>query len=194
MNRGNSGLESPGNYGDPSTNNNESPRFLAPLVSGSAPKATANPRKHGDFSRNASSVFYSVVYDNFKVGDPIKIQWVANGRDFVLKDMEAGGDFGQLVAEFTKPDTGWELGNQEITASGKGASTRIVFTIGEGPSVGRLASGALTPAIAGSLAENNSIRGTGLKSTDFAGVETPVSVETTRIVNSRLPRLLPVPG
>jgi hypothetical protein len=120
------------NYGDPTTNNNDPPRFVLPMVTTGTTQDNLPVDNIQVFPRDGGSVYFLVVYDNFKKGDPINVKWVylANGNEVASVDQQAGDDFGRLIVEFQKPDSGWGVGKQEITVTGRGATAKVDFEIG----------------------------------------------------------------
>ena len=120
------------NYGDPTTNNNDPPRFVLPMVTTGLTQDNLPVDNIQVFPKNGGSVYFLVIYDNFKKGDPINVKWVylANGNEVASVDQQAGDDFGRLIVEFKKPTSGWGVGKQEITVTGKGATAKVDFEIG----------------------------------------------------------------
>jgi hypothetical protein len=127
------------NYGDPTTNNNDIPRFVLPMVTTGLTQDNMPMDNVQIFPKDGGSVYFLVVYDNFKKGDPINVKWtyLANGMgcppgsspgssdcgsEVASVDQQAGGDFGRLIVEIQKPDSGWGVGKQEITVTGMPAS------------------------------------------------------------------------
>jgi len=120
-------------YGDPRTNEGL-PRFLEPLITTGLTDKNMPVDKVTVFPVNGSSIYFWVIYDNFKNGDLMTITWtyMENGRVVTTVEKKAGGDFGRLIAEFQKPDSGWGKGLQKITVSGGGTSAEpVIFTIGD---------------------------------------------------------------
>jgi hypothetical protein len=85
------------------------------------------------FLVSGGSIYFFVIYDNFKKGEPITVSWVylENGKEVTSVKQEAGGDFGRFIVEFQKPDTGWGKGKQRITVTGNGATATVDFAIGD---------------------------------------------------------------
>jgi hypothetical protein len=125
------------NYGDPTTNNNQPPRFVLPMVTTGLTQDNMPMDNVQIFPKDGGSVYFLVVYDNFKKGDRINVKWIylANGNEIASVDQQAGGDFGRLIVEIQKPTSGWGVGKQEITVTGVGASgvprtAKVDFEIG----------------------------------------------------------------
>jgi hypothetical protein len=120
-------------YGDPLTNNEQPARFLEPLITTALSTNNMPVDKVTTFPVSGGSVYFFVIYDNFKKGDPITVSWVymENGREVTRVEKQAGGDFGRFIVEFQKPDSGWGKGNQKITVSGGGTSSDVSFTMGD---------------------------------------------------------------
>jgi hypothetical protein len=128
------------NYGDPTTNNNQPPRFVLPMVTTGISQDNLPMDNVQIFPKDGGSVYFLVIYDNFKKGDPINVKWVylANGNEVASVDQQAGDDFGRLIVEFKKPTSGWGVGKQEITVTGKGATAKVDFEIGSEKQTGAL--------------------------------------------------------
>jgi len=147
------------NYGDPTTNNNDPPRFVLPMVTTGLTQDNMPMDNVQIFPKDGGSVYFLVVYDNFKKGDPINVKWVylVNGNEIASVDQQAGDDFGRLIVEIQKPTSGWGVGKQEITVTGRGATEKVDFEIGaekqtaslpwEGQGPGTLANVPAGPAI-----------------------------------------------
>jgi hypothetical protein len=147
-------------YGDPMTNNGQPARFVEPLITTGLDANNMPKDKVTTFPMSGGSVYFFVIYDNFKKGDPITVSWtyLENGREVTKVEKQAGGDFGRFIVEFQKPDSGWGKGNQKISISGDGASSSVNFAIGDslvttplpynpsGSSSGSLA-GKITPSL-----------------------------------------------
>jgi hypothetical protein len=120
-------------YGDPLTNNDQPARFVEPLITTGLDTNNMPRDKVTTFSASGGSVYFFVIYDNFKKGDPITVSWtyLENGREVTRVEKQAGGDFGRFIVEFQKPDSGWGKGNQKISISGDGASAIVNFVIGD---------------------------------------------------------------
>jgi hypothetical protein len=120
-------------YGDPMTNNDQPARFVEPLITTGLDTHTLPVDKVTTFPVSGGSVYFFVIYDNFKDGDPIKVTWtyLENGNEITNVQEQAGGDFGRFIVEVQKPDSGWGKGKQRITVTGDGASGTVDFTIDE---------------------------------------------------------------
>jgi hypothetical protein len=120
-------------YGDPLSNNDQPARFLEPMITTGLSTNNMPVDKVTTFPVSGGSVYFFVIYDNFKKGDPITVSWVymENGREVTKVEKQAGGDFGRFIVEFQKPDSGWGKGNQKITVSGSGATSSVNFAIGD---------------------------------------------------------------
>jgi hypothetical protein len=120
-------------YGDPTMNNDKPARFVEPLVTTGLSDKNLPVDKVTTFPVSGGSVYFFVIYDNFKKGDPITVSWtyLENGKEVTTVKQEAGGDFGRFIVEFQKPDSGWGKGKQRITVSGDGATATVDFAIGD---------------------------------------------------------------
>jgi hypothetical protein len=120
-------------YGDPLTNNDQPAKFVEPLITTSLSSNNMPVDKVTTFPVTGGSVYFFVIYDNFKKGDPITVSWVymENGREVTKVEKQAGGDFGRFIVEFQKPDSGWGKGKQKITVSSGRTSAEVTFTIGD---------------------------------------------------------------
>jgi len=120
-------------YGDPLTNNDQPSRFVEPLITTGLSKNNMPVDKVNTFPVSGGSVYFFVIYDNFRKGDPITVSWtyLENGREVTKVEKQAGGDFGRFIVEFQKPDSGWGKGNQKITITGGGATSSVKFAIGD---------------------------------------------------------------
>lgn len=120
-------------YGDPMTNNGQPARFVEPLITTGLDTSNMPKDKVTTFPQSGGSVYFFVIYDNFKKGDPITVSWtyLENGREVTKVEKQAGGDFGRFIVEFQKPDSGWGKGNQKLTITGDGASASVNFAIGD---------------------------------------------------------------
>jgi hypothetical protein len=120
-------------YGDPLTNNDQPARFIEPLITTGLDANNLPKNKVTTFPQSGGSVFFFVIYDNFRKGDPVTVSWIylENGRNVTIVKEPAGGDFGRFLVEFQKPDSGWGRGRQEIVVTGDGASGKVDFTIGD---------------------------------------------------------------
>jgi hypothetical protein len=124
-------------YGDPRENNDGKtpPRFIEPLITTGIGANKMPTNKVTTFPEDGGSVYFFVIYDNFKKGDNIKVSWtyLENGREVTSVQQQAGGDFGRFIVEFQKPDSGWGkgTGKQRITVTGDGATASVVFAIGD---------------------------------------------------------------
>lgn len=147
-------------YGDPLSNNDQPARFLEPMITTGLSTNNMPVDKVTSFPVSGGSVYFFVIYDNFKKGDPITVSWVymENGREVTKVEKQAGGDFGRFIVEFQKPDSGWGKGNQKITVSGSGASSSVNFAIGDSlqttalpynPSGSSLTTGRVSPTLSG---------------------------------------------
>jgi len=194
-------------YGDPRTNNDQPPRFVLPMIATALDSNNLPSDDVTTFPQAGGSVFFFVIYDNFKQGDPITVTWtyLDNGKVVSTVNQQAGGDFGRFIVEFQKPDSGWGKGNQEITVSGDGVSGKVDFSIGDSiqtiplpyspensgspGSTGKLVPGAhpkLTPTI-NSLSRDlerniHSASGAGEAA---AATTTPVTFTTTPAINTK---------
>jgi hypothetical protein len=120
-------------YGDPMSNNDQPARFVEPLITTGLDTNNMPKDKVTTFPVSGGSVYFFVIYDNFKKGDPITVSWtyLENGREVTNVQQQAGGDFGRFIVEFQKPDSGWGKGRQRITISGDGATKTVDFAIGD---------------------------------------------------------------
>ena len=120
-------------YGDPTTNNDKPARFIEPLITSGISDKNLPMDKVTTFPVNGGSVYFFVIYDNFKKGDPISVNWtyLENGREVTSVQQQAGGDFGRFIVEFQKPDSGWGTGKQRITITGDGTTANVEFSIGD---------------------------------------------------------------
>jgi len=120
-------------YGDPLTNNDKPARFVEPLVTTGVDSHPLPVDKVVMFPQSGGSIYFFVIYDNFKKGDSITVSWlyVENGRVVTTVEKQASGDFGRFIVEFQKPDSGWGKGKQKLTISGNGATASVDFTIGD---------------------------------------------------------------
>ena len=120
-------------YGDPTTNNDQPARFLEPLITTGLSTNNMPVDKVITFPVSGGSIYFFVIYDNFKKGAPITVSWVymENGKEVTNVQKQAGGDFGRFIVEFQKPDSGWGKGKQRITVTGDGASADVAFNIGD---------------------------------------------------------------
>ncbi len=120
-------------YGDPLTNNDQPSRFLEPLITTGLSTNNMPVDKVTTFPVSGGSVYFFVIYDNFKKGDTITVSWVymENGREVTKVEKQAGGDFGRFIVEFQKPDSGWGKGKQKITVSSGSTAADVTFTIGD---------------------------------------------------------------
>jgi hypothetical protein len=120
-------------YGDPMTNNDKPARFVEPLITTGLDTNKMPKDKVTTFPQSGGSVYFFVIYDNFKKGDPITVSWtyLENGRIVTTVEKQAGGDFGRFIVEFQKPDSGWGKGRQNLKITGDGASASVDFTIGD---------------------------------------------------------------
>lgn len=127
-------------YGDPLSNNDQPARFVEPLVTSGLSEKNLPIDKVTTFPVSGGSVYFFVIYDNFRKGDPITVSWVylENGKEVTSVQQQAGGDFGRFIVEFQKPDTGWGKGRQRITVSGSGATASVEFAIGDTLGTGSL--------------------------------------------------------
>jgi hypothetical protein len=120
-------------YGDPTTNNDKPARFVEPLITTGLDANKLPKDKVTTFPQSGGSVYFFVIYDNFKKGDPITVSWtyLENGKEVTSVQQQAGGDFGRFIVEFQKPDSGWGKGKQRIMVTGDGATSSVDFTIGD---------------------------------------------------------------
>ena len=120
-------------YGDPRTNNDQPARFVEPMITSALSSNDLPGDKVTTFPADGGSIYFFVIYDNFKKDDPIAITWtyLENGKVVLSGQKAAGGDFGRLILEFPKPKSGWGKGKQQITVSGDGATATVDFTIGD---------------------------------------------------------------
>jgi hypothetical protein len=120
-------------YGDPTTNNDQPARFIEPLITSGLSDKNMPVDKVTTFPVSGGSVYFFVIYDNFRKGDPITVNWtyLENGREVTSVQQQAGGDFGRFIVEFQKPDTGWGKGKQRITVTGNGTTANVEFVIGD---------------------------------------------------------------
>lgn len=120
-------------YGDPTTNNDQPPHFVEPMITSGISDKNLPVDKVTTFPVNGGSVYFFVIYDNFKRGDPISVNWtyLENGREVTHVQQQAGGDFGRFIVEFQKPDSGWGKGKQRITITGDGKTTNVEFALGD---------------------------------------------------------------
>ncbi len=120
-------------YGDPMTNNGQPARFVEPLITTGLDTSNMPKDKVATFPVSGGSVYFFVIYDNFKKGDPITVSWtyLENGREVTKVEKQAGGDFGRFIVEFQKPDSGWGKGKQKLTITGDGATASVNFAIGD---------------------------------------------------------------
>jgi hypothetical protein len=120
-------------YGDPRSNNDQPARFVEPLITSAIDANDLPVNKVTTFPAEGGSIYFFVIYDNFRSGDPISVKWtyLENGKVVLTGQKSAGGDFGRLIIEFPKPKTGWGIGKQQITVSGGGASADVEFAIGD---------------------------------------------------------------
>jgi hypothetical protein len=120
-------------YGDPTTNNDKPARFVEPMITSGLSDKNLPKDKVTTFPVSGGSVYFFVIYDNFKKGDPIEVSWtyLENGKVVTTVKQQAGGDFGRFIVEFQKPDTGWGKGKQRITVTGDGATASVDFVIGD---------------------------------------------------------------
>jgi len=120
-------------YGDPTANNDQPARFIEPMITTALDADNLPTNKVTTFPVSGGSVYFFVIYDNFKKGDPITVSWtyLENGKVVTSVQQQAGGDFGRFIVEFQKPDSGWGKGKQEITVTGDQASGKVDFTIGD---------------------------------------------------------------
>jgi hypothetical protein len=120
-------------YGDPLTNNDQPARFVEPLITTGLDTNNMPRDKVTTFPQSGGSVYFFVIYDNFKKGDTITVSWtyLENGREVTKVEKQAGGDFGRFIVEFLKPDSGWGKGKQKLTVTGDGASASVDFAIGD---------------------------------------------------------------
>lgn len=120
-------------YGDPRSNNDQPARFVEPLITSALDANDLPVNKVTTFPADGGSIYFFVIYDNFRSGDPIAVRWtyLENGKVVLTGQKSAGGDFGRLIIEFPKPKTGWGVGKQQITVSGNGASADVEFAIGD---------------------------------------------------------------
>jgi hypothetical protein len=121
-------------YGDPTSNNDQPARFVEPLITTGIIKDKNLPvDKVTTFPQDGGSVYFFVIYDNFKKGDQITVTWtyLVNGKIVTEVQQQAGDDFGRFIVEFQKPDSGWGKGKQKIMVTGDGATESVDFTIGD---------------------------------------------------------------
>ncbi|NMB79081.1 MAG: hypothetical protein GYA23_08300 [Methanomicrobiales archaeon] len=120
-------------YGDPTSNNGQPARIIEPLITTGLDTNNMPKDKVITFPQSGGSVYFFVIYDNFKKGDPITVSWVyvENGREVTKVEKQAGGDFGRFIVEFQKPDSGWGKGRQKLTINGDGATSSVDFAIGD---------------------------------------------------------------
>ena len=120
-------------YGDPTANNNDPARFIEPMITSAIDKNNLPTDKVTTFPVTGSWIYFFVIYDNFKKGDPITVSWsyLENGKEVTSIQQQAGGDFGRFIVEFQKPDSGWGKGKQRITVTGDGATGNVEFAIGD---------------------------------------------------------------
>ena len=120
-------------YGDPTTNNDQPARFLEPLITTGLSTNNMPVDKVITFPVSGGSIYFFVIYDNFKKGAPITVSWVymENGREVTRVEKQAGGDFGRFIVEFQRPDSGWGKGKQRITITGDDAAGQVDFSIGD---------------------------------------------------------------
>jgi hypothetical protein len=120
-------------YGDPLTNNDQPARFVEPLITTGLDANKLPVNKVTTFPQSGGSVYFFVIYDNFKKGDQITVSWtyLENGKEVTSVQQQAGGDFGRFIVEFQKPDTGWGKGKQRIMVTGDGATSSVDFEIGD---------------------------------------------------------------
>ena len=120
-------------YGDPIGNTGPA-RFVEPLITSGLTEKDLPVDKVTTFPQTGGSVYFFVIYDNFKKGDPITVTWtyLDNGKEITNIQQQAGGDFGRFIAEIQRPDPpGWGRGKQRITITGDGATASVNFTIGD---------------------------------------------------------------
>jgi hypothetical protein len=120
-------------YGDPTTNNDKPARFVEPMITSGLSDKNLPKDKVTTFPVSGGSIYFFVIYDNFKKGDPIEVSWtyLENGKVVTTVKQQAGGDFGRFIVEFQKPDSGWGKGKQRITVTGDGATASVDFVIGD---------------------------------------------------------------
>jgi hypothetical protein len=120
-------------YGDPLANNDQPARFVEPLITTALDTNNLPTSKVTTFPVDGGSVYFFVIYDNFKQGDPITVSWtyLENGKEVTSVQQQAGGDFGRFIVEFQKPDSGWGKGKQRITVTGDSATGTVDFEIGD---------------------------------------------------------------
>jgi hypothetical protein len=121
-------------YGDPQNNPEVGPRFVLPIITSGISDKNLPVDNVTTFPVSGGSVYFFVIYDNFKKDDPITVSWVylVNGKEVASVQQQAGGDFGRFIVEFQKPDApGWGTGRQRITVTGDGATASVEFVIGD---------------------------------------------------------------
>lgn len=113
-----------------------SPRILEPLMSSNVENYIPVD-KVSKFSKDSEKLYAWFVYDNFKEGDVIEVEWTYLDEDYVIHTFKssAGGDFGRGMFVLEKPDEGWPLGDYRVTIKGSGASAKLDFEIINGATV-----------------------------------------------------------
>jgi hypothetical protein len=149
------------------------------------------------FPQSGGSVYFFVIYDNFKKGDPITVSWtyLENGRVVTTVEKQAGGDFGRFIVEFQKPDSGWGKGRQNLKITGDGASASVDFTIGDALQTTPLpyTAGSGTPAGSSSGATSGTSSGASLTdrvTPSVSGIDT-AGLGIGRIQKPTLTRTIP---
>jgi hypothetical protein len=114
-------------YGDPAAYNGP-PRFIAPLVSTEL-RDNIPVDKVTRFSTDTSSIFFWVIYQNFRQGEDLHLTWQFQGKNVGTITKKTDSRSGIAYAEFVRPDAGWPEGIHTIKIDGNGNSTEVTFYI-----------------------------------------------------------------
>ena len=96
-------------YGDPATYNGP-PRLIAPLVSTEL-KDNIPQDKVTRFSTDTNSIFFWVIYQNFRQGDDLHLSWIFQDKVVTTITKKIDTKTGIAFGEFVRPDAGWPVGN-----------------------------------------------------------------------------------
>ena len=74
-------------------------RFIEPMITSAIDKNNLPTDKVTTFPVTGGSIYFFVIYDNFKKGDPITVSWsyLENGKEVTSIQQQAGGDFGRFI-------------------------------------------------------------------------------------------------
>ena len=85
------------------------------------------------FSTDTTSVFFWVIYQNFRQGDDLHLTWIFQDKVVTTITKKTDSKTGVAFGEFVRPDAGWPEGIHTVKIEGEGNKTEVTFSIESGP-------------------------------------------------------------